>query len=421
MTEHTEHYDLLVIGSGPAGEKGAAQSGYFGKRVCIVERAPKPGGAAINTGGIPASKALRETALYFSGLRQRGLYGIEYHVKRDITVSDFLVRERAVIDAEWKLIDENIRKHGIVQIQGAARFLDRNTVAVTRYAEEPRHITGDCFLIATGSRPQRPEGIAVDGTTIVDSETILTLDRIPASLIVIGGGIVGCEYASMFAALGVRVSLVTSRSRLLTQLDAELSDALRAQMTARLGVQVYTDIDVTRITALLTRGHTSPWAATTEISARTARTVHHRAGTDARRTSGSERSAFASRRGGSCRSTQSYRTGVPGIYAAGDVIGRPALASAAMEQARVAVCHAFDFQYKREVATRLPFGVWTIPEVASVGETPEELTARGAEFEVGRSSFRNNPRGQIVGDLDGFIKLVFRPDSQQLLGVSHDR
>src|SRR3954471_3015081 len=172
----SDQFDLIVIGSGPAGEKGAAQAAYFGKRVCLIERAPKPGGAAVNTGTIP-SKALRETALYFSGLRQRGLYGVDYTVKENITVADFMFRERTVVEAEWKLIDDNLRRHGIEQIQGSARLIDGHTVDVTRYGEEPRHLTGDFILVATGSHPQRPDGIEVDGEVIVDSDTLLLLDK----------------------------------------------------------------------------------------------------------------------------------------------------------------------------------------------------------------------------------------------------
>src|SRR4051812_39968173 len=167
-----EHFDLVVIGAGPAGEKGAAQAAYFGKRVCIIERAPKPGGAAVNTGTIP-SKALRETALYFSGLRQRGLYGVDYSVKKDITVGDFMFRERTVIEAEWKLIDDNLKKHGIEQIQGSAEIIDPHTVEVTRFGQETRRITGNFILVATGSHPQQPDGIAVDGEVVVDSDTLL--------------------------------------------------------------------------------------------------------------------------------------------------------------------------------------------------------------------------------------------------------
>src|SRR5258708_1025036 len=241
-----DHYDLIVIGSGPAGEKGAAQAAYFGKRVCIIERAPRPGGAAVNTGTIP-SKALRETALYFYGLRQRGLYGVDYTVKENITVADFMFRERTVIEAEWQLIDDNLKRHGIEQIRGSARLVDGHTVDVSRYGEDDRRITGDVILVATGSHPQKPDDIAVDGEVIVDSDTLLTLDKIPQQMIVIGGGVIGCEYASTFAPMAVHLTIINSRPRLLAPLDPEVSDALRQQMTSRLGIQVITHAQVTSL------------------------------------------------------------------------------------------------------------------------------------------------------------------------------
>ncbi|MEO8335847.1 MAG: FAD-dependent oxidoreductase, partial [bacterium] len=180
-----DHYDLIVIGSGPAGEKGAAQAAYFGKRVCLIERAPRPGGAAVNTGTIP-SKTLRETALYFSGLRQRGLYGVDLSIKKNITIGDFMHRERAVIETAWSIIAENIDKHHITTLQGAAHFIDEHTVEITRYGQPPRRITGAVILVATGSTPLAPVGYAIDGEIIHDSDSLLTLQRIPPSLIVVG-------------------------------------------------------------------------------------------------------------------------------------------------------------------------------------------------------------------------------------------
>ena len=409
-----QHYDLVVIGAGPAGEKGAAQAAYFGKRVCVIERAPKPGGAAVNTGTIP-SKTLRETALYFSGLRQRGLYGVDYQVKHDITVSDFMFRERAVIDAEWKLIDDNFKRHGITQIQGAAAFMDANTVEVSRYGVEPRHVTGQVFLIATGSHPQQPDGVPVDGSVIVDSDTLLRLEKIPASMIVVGGGVVGCEYACIFAALGVRVTILTTRTRLLAHLDAEVSDALRQQMTARLGVSVMLDTEVTDIAVENGRAVVR-FAGGDELRADCALYCAGRIGASA--DLGLDAIGVRRNTRGFILVDDRYRTAVPGIYAAGDVIGFPALASTSMEQARVAICHAFDLRYKQAVANVIPYGVYTIPEIATVGMTEEQLTSKHIDFEIGRSSFRTNARGQIIGDLDGFVKLLFRPEDQRLLGAS---
>ncbi len=410
----TEQYDLVVIGAGPAGEKGAAQAAYFGKRVCLIERAPKPGGAAVNTGTIP-SKTLRETALYFSGLRQRGLYGVDLRVKHDITIADFMHRERSVIESAWTLIGENIERHGITLVQGTARFVDANTVEITRYGLVPRLISATNFLIATGSSPQAPTGYAVDGEVIVDSDTLLTLDKIPTSMVVVGGGAIGCEYACIFAALGVRVTLVNSRGRLLSHLDGDVSDALRQAMTARLNINVHGNAHVTAVEVEGRRAHLA-LSDGMPLSADVVLVCIGRAGNSGGL--GLEALGVHANSFGYLPVDACYRTAVPHIYAAGDVIGFPALASASMEQARVAVCHAFDLKYKRQVSNVLPYAIWTIPEIATVGESEDSLLARGVPFETGRASFRQNPRGQILGDVDGFLKLVFHPEDQRLLGVT---
>ena len=407
-------FDLIVIGSGPAGEKGAAQAAYFGKRVCLIERAPKPGGAAVNTGTIP-SKALRETALYFSGLRSHGLYGVDYKVKDDITVQDFMFRERTVVEAEWKLIDDNLKRHGIEQIQGSACIVDAHTVEITRFGQDPRRITGEFILIATGSQPQQPDGVDVDGDVIVDSDTLLTLETIPSQMIVIGGGVIGCEYACTFAAMGVKVTIINSRSRLLAHLDPEISDALRQQMTSRLGIQVILDANVTAIRRAEKRGIVQI-GGEQELSADCILFSAGRLGCV--KGLGLDTAGVKVNNRSYVVVDDKYRTSVPSIFAAGDVIGFPALASTSMEQARVAVCHAFDLKYKQKVSNVLPYCVWTIPELATVGETPEQLTARGQDFEVGRSSFRINPRGQIIGDTEGFVKVLFSPSDQRLFGAS---
>lgn len=410
----SEHFDLVVIGAGPAGEKGAAQAAYFGKQVCVIERAPKPGGAAVNTGTIP-SKTLRETALYFSGLRQRGLYGVDLRVKHDITISDFMYRERAVVEASWSLIDENLKRHHVTVVQGAAKVTGADTVEVTRYGEETRSISAEAILVATGSHPQQPTLVEVDGTIVVDSDSLLTLQKIPSRMIVIGGGVIGCEYACIFAALGVKVTIVNSRSRLLCHLDAEVGDALRRQVTSRLGISVLVDVEPTEIAV---EGEAAR-VVLTDGSTHYADVVLFSAGRQGNTAGlGLEELGVKLNQRGYVQVDKHYRTAVPGVYAAGDVIGFPALASTAMEQARVAVCHAFDLRYKQEVSPVLPYGVWTIPEIATVGETEDTLAARGVRYEVGRSSYRTNPRGQIIGDTEGFVKLIFDPDDQRLLGVS---
>jgi NAD(P) transhydrogenase len=410
----SEHFDLVIIGAGPAGEKGAAQAAYFGKKVCIIERAPKPGGAAVNTGTIP-SKTLRETALYFSGLRQRGLYGVDLRVKHDITISDFMFRERAVVEATWALIDENLKRHHVAVIQGSARVTGPKSVVVSRFGQEERTITGEAILIATGSHPQQPTMVAVDGTIIVDSDSLLTLQRIPARMVVIGGGVIGCEYACIFAALGVKVTIVNSKSRLLAHLDAEVGDALRQQITARLGISVQLDVEPTEI-AVVDEHARVKLSDGTELHSDVVLFSAGRVGNT--EGLGLDEVGVKCNKRGYIEVDKSYRTAVPTIYAAGDVIGFPALASTAMEQARVAVCHAFDLKYKQQVSNVLPYGVWTIPEIATVGDTEDALVQKSIAYEVGRSSYRINPRGQILGDTDGFLKMLFDPDDQRVLGVS---
>jgi NAD(P) transhydrogenase len=412
-----DHYDLIVIGAGPAGEKGAAQAAYFGKRVCVVERAPKPGGAAVNTGTIP-SKTLRETALYFSGLRQRGLYGVDYHVQSNISISDFMHRERAVVEASWKLIDENFQRHGITVVQGTARVLDGHTVEVTRYTETHR-ITADVILIATGSRPLRPADIPFDGEVVVDSDDVLRLQAIPGRVIVIGGGVIGCEYAGIFGALGCRVTIINARERLLTQLDAEVSEALAADMTRRLGTQVIVDamVKAVRIDTVDTQriGVVTLGDGTELIADCVLYSVGREGSTDGM---GLAEAGVRVNNRGFVLVDKHFRSTVPSVFAAGDVVGYPALAATSMEQARVAMCHAFDLKYKEEVASVLPYGVWTVPEIAMVGETEETAREKDLLYEVGKSSYRLNPRGQIIGDLDGFVKLIFRREDQRLLGCT---
>ncbi|MEA3245405.1 MAG: Si-specific NAD(P)(+) transhydrogenase [Gemmatimonadota bacterium] len=412
-----DHYDLLVIGAGPAGEKGAAQAAYFGKRVCVVERAPKPGGAAVNTGTIP-SKTLRETALYFSGLRQRGLYGVEYHVKSDITISDFMYRERSVVEASWELIDENFTRHGITVVQGSARVVDGHTVDVTRYTET-RRLTADVILVATGSHPLRPADIPFDGEVVLDSDDVLRLQAIPSRLIVIGGGVIGCEYAGIFGALGCRVTIVNAREHLLTQLDAEVSEALAADMTRRLGTQVIRNAEVRSVRVEGPEKERIAVVTLTDGTELVADAVLYSIGREGTTQHlGLEDAGVRANNRGFVLVDEHYRTTVPTIFAAGDVIGFPALAATSMEQARVAMCHAFDLKYKEAVSPVLPYGVWTVPEIAMVGETEDTARQKDLPYEVGRSSFRLNPRGQIIGDLEGFVKLVFRRDNQRLLGCS---
>ena len=408
-----EQYDLVVIGAGPAGEKGAAQAAYFGKKVCIVERAPKPGGAAVNTGTIP-SKALRETALYFAGLRQRGLYGVDYHVKADITLPDFMFRERLVVEAQWAQINQNLDHHHITVVQGAAHFIDPHTLEVTRYKQESRRIHGDVVLIATGAQPWRPADIPFDDSVIVDYDSLLRLEQIPARMLVIGGGVIGCEYASIFAALGVKVTIINQHERILMHFDGEVSEVLSTELTRRLGVNIVRDVEIAKVECIENVGRVT-LADDTLLHGECVLYCAGREGNTADLNLAA--AGIQTNARGFIAVDENFRTAAEGVYAAGDVIGFPALASTAMEQARVAMCRAFDLKYKQTMSSVLPFGVWTIPEAAMVGETEESARAQGLRYEIGKANFAHNARGLILGD-EGFLKLIFDASSQRLLGAA---
>jgi NAD(P) transhydrogenase len=407
-----ESFDLVVIGSGPAGEKGAAQAAYFGKRVALVERGPNLGGAGVNTGTVP-SKTLRESALYFSGLRQRGLYGIDYSLREGLTVPGFMHRKDAVVSAERLKIASNLAAHKIELITGAAHFEDSHIVCAVDQYGAPRLLRGEVILIATGSKPHRPPEIPFDDKAIFDSDSILRMDQIPKSMIVVGGGVIGCEYASIFTAMGVEVTLVDGRERLLPFLDAEISERLRTHLVS-LGLSILFQ-ERPKSTALMAAGVQMILASGKIVEAESALFAAGRRGDV--EALGLERAGLGINQRGNIEVNDQYQTGVNHIYAAGDVIGFPALASTSMEQGRVAMCHAFGFPYKQRLASQLPMGIYTIPEISAVGENEESCKEKGIPCEVGRAKYANNARGQIIGDTAGLLKLIFRPDNKQLLGV----
>jgi NAD(P) transhydrogenase len=407
-----DSFDLVVIGSGPAGEKGAAQAAYFGKRVALIERGPNLGGAGVNTGTVP-SKTLRESALYFSGLRQRGLYGIDYSLREGLTVQDFMHRKDAVVSAERLKIATNLAAHKIELIAGLARLEDPHTVKVVDQYGAPRYLRGEVILIATGSKPYRPPEIPFDDQSIFDSDSILSMDRIPKSMIVVGGGVIGCEYASIFTALGVAVTLVDGRDRLLPFLDAEISERLRDHL-AGLGLNLVLE-ERPKSTARAAGVVQMTLASGKVLEAETALFAAGRRG--AVDGLGLERAGLGISQRGNIDVNDHYQTGVSHIYAAGDVIGFPALASTSMEQGRVAMCHAFGFPYKQRLASQLPMGVYTIPEISAVGESEESCKEKKISYAVGCAKYANNARGQIIGDIAGMLKLVFRPEDRKLLGV----
>jgi len=406
-----QHYDLIVIGSGPAGEKGAAQAAYLGKRVAIIERSARVGGTGINTGTVP-SKTLREAALYYSGLRQRGLYGIDYSLRENMSVADFMHRKHIVIESEHKLIEDNINRHNITLIQGEASLLDAHTVQVTSEAGEKK-VHADIILIATGSSPYHPPEIQVDDHLIYDSDSILDMDRIPKTMAVMGGGVVGTEYASIFTALGVNVILVEPRERLLPFVDTEMIHRLTDRLKS-LGLKFALGDKAVEVKLTGNRVH---------LRLKTLGVLDVDIVLVA---SGRQSNVQALNLGqvgvkmedkGLIVVNENYQTSVPNIYAAGDVIGFPALASTAMEQARVAMVHAFDPAYQESISPVLPIAVYTIPEISSVGLTEDGCRNMDIPYLVGRAYYEDNPRGQIIGDMSGMVKLVFAPDDKKLLGV----
>jgi NAD(P) transhydrogenase len=403
-------YDLVVIGGGPAAERGAAQAAYFGKRVVIVERQPEPGGAAVHTGTLP-SKTLRETGLFLSGYRQRDLYGITVAVDRDVTVRRLIERKNAVVALETERIHRNLERHGIELVSGDGRLVDGHTVEVAT-SEGARSLKSEFVLIATGSAPYRPTGIPYDDPGVHDADGILGLDHLPSSLVVIGGGVIGCEYACMFAALGLDVHLIDPRPRLLPFLDTEMGNRLARAMT-RLGIEVHLDNRYNgverhngELTCTLSTGEKISSQAVLVAAGRTGNTAGL----------GLEAGGIEVDPRGYVVVDADFRTALPSVYAAGDVIGFPALASVSMEQARVAVCHAFGLTYKRQVSELQPYGVYTIPEVSCVGLGEDEAQRRGMDVVAGRAHFADNVRGQIMGDQDGMVKLVFDRASRKLVG-----
>jgi len=406
-----ERFDLVVIGGGAAGEKGAARAAYFGKRVAVVERRKEPGGATVHTGTLP-SKTLREAALFLSGYRQRDLYGVSVEVAPHLEIAKLIERKNAVRELETDRMLQNFARHGIELVHGSARLIDAQTVEVTDDVGGPRRMTTDVILIVTGSSPFRPPGIPFEDPDVHDSDSILEIDHVPASLAVLGGGVMGCEYASMFAVLGTDVHLIERRSPLLPFLDAEIVGRMTAGMSD-LGVTFHIGERadaVARRDGGLVCTLPSGGAISTEKVLVTAGRVGNTADL------GLEELGVGTDDRGRVLVDQAFHTSVPGVYAAGDVIGAPALATSSMEQARVAVSQSFGLVRDTYVASQLPYGVYTIPEVSSVGLSEQDARANGIEAVVGRALFRDNARGAIIGDRDGMTKLVFDPATRRLIG-----
>ena len=403
-------YDLVIIGSGPAGQKAAFCAVKQGRSVAIIERNGGIGGGCIHTGTVP-SKAMREAVLHFTGLRQRAFFGDAYTVKDDITMADLLSRTQHVVRNEVDVIRAHLKSNGVKVVWGNASFIDPHTVRVVR-DEDQIDLHGRHVVVACGTEPARPANVPFAPGQIIDSNELLTLKDLPRSLIVVGGGVIGCEYASMLAAVGVTITLVETRTKLLEFVDDEIAEMLQFRMRD-MGIRLRLGESVSNITAGGDYVEAS-LASNKKVTAQMMLyTIGRQGATD--RLNLAKAGLTADSRG-RLKVNDFYQTEVPHIYAAGDVIGFPALAATSMEQGRLAACHMFH-RIAEPVSPLYPLGIYTIPEMSLVGQTEQALTAAGIPYEVGMARYRETARGQLIGDPNGCLKLLFHPESRRLLGV----
>jgi NAD(P) transhydrogenase len=411
MGTGSKHFNLLVIGSGPAGQKAAIAAAKLKKKVAVIDRRGMVGGVCVHTGTIP-SKTLREAILYLSGFQQRTFYGRDYCLKDQIAMQDLVFRVKTVVDYEVQVIRAQLKRNDVEPIVGVASFVDPRSLAVE--TDEGRLIvSGDHILIASGTRPAHSETVPLDGSLVFDSDQILELGKIPKSIIVVGAGVIGIEYASMFTALGCDVTVIEERTEVLPFVDREIIEALcyhlrQHEGTLRLGegvAKVEKD-ERGKVVAHLKSGKRVVGDALLY-------TVGRQGNTD-KLNLGAAGLAADSR--GRIAVNECYQTSVPHVYAAGDVIGFPALASTSMEQGRLAALHMFA-EGRGADANLLPYGIYSVPEISMVGKTEEELTKAKVPYAVGVARYGELAKGQMLGDHTGFLKLLFCPESHKLLGV----
>lgn len=406
-------YDLVVVGSGPGGEKAAVKAAFFGHKVAIVEKERAFGGAGINTGTLP-SKTLKETALYLSGKYEKGLYGVERPLEHEATAKDFLFRKDIVIQHASEETATNIRQHGVEVFEGMGSFVDEHLIHITGPQEET--IYGEYIIIATGSYPMHPPGIPFDGKRVLDSDTILNIDCFPRTICVLGAGTIGIEYATIFATMGCKVYLINRSDRVLTFVDKEIREHLFEQMDVA-GIHFLCNQSVEKIK--VPRDNEEP------LHVELQNDIHLHV----------DKFLFAAGRNGQTKDLhlenvglevdkreqlevdETYQTKIPNIYAVGDVIGFPALASTSMDQGRVAVAHIFQTHDLEYLSPVLPYGIYTIPEISMVGITEEQAQEQELNYETGRFYHARTHRGKIMGAKAGMLKIVFTKDDLVIRGV----
>lgn len=410
-------YQMVVIGSGPSGQRAAIQAAKLGKRVAVIERARTVGGVCVNTGTIP-SKTFREAVLHLSGYRERGIYGSSYRVKQDIAIDDLLYRVQQVVRSEIDVIRNQMTRNRVELIESTASFIDAHTLELSSASGHGRRqITTERVVIACGTEASRDPHIPFDGQRVFTSDDVLGLEFLPRSIIVVGAGVIGVEYATMFSALGVRVTIVDKRPVLLPFLDHEISAALtyvaqQGNVTMRLGEEV--------AGIHMLEGVSKP----VEVRLQSGKVLHAEAALYSIGRSGATTRLALDRAGvevdSRCRIpvNEHFQSNVPHIYAVGDVIGFPSLASTSYEQGRAAARHAFGLREEHEGGIGLfPYGIYTVPEISTIGKNEDELTAAGIPYEIGKAHYREISRGQIIGDRTGMLKILFSPEDRKLLGV----
>jgi NAD(P) transhydrogenase len=404
-------FDLAVIGSGPGGQKAAIAAAKLERRVAIIERPNMLGGVCLNTGTIP-SKTLREAVLYLTGLDQREMYGQSYRVKDEITIADLAARTRHVVGRENDVVRSQLSRNRVTILTGTARFTGANTIEIDDGDGRTRQVSAGNIVIATGTRPARPASVAFDERTVIDSDGIQHLERVPRSMVVAGAGVIGIEYASMFAALGTRVTVIEQRDRMLEFCDLEVIEALKYHLR---------DLAVTfRFGETVSSVEAGPKGAIASLASGKrirADTVMYSAGRQGMTDDLDLAAAgLTADKRGRIEVDEFFRTAVPHIYAVGDVIGFPALAATSMEQGRLAAHHACG-EPVRAAQMLQPIGIYSLPEISFIGKTEDQLTEECVPFEVGVSRYRELARGQIIGDSYGVLKLLVSPKDRTLLGV----
>ena len=404
-------YDMIVIGCGPAGQRAAIQAAKLRKKVAIIDRREVVGGVCVNTGTIP-SKSFKEAVLFLSGFRQRNIYGASYRVKTDIKMSDLTFRCNRIMQLEIEVIKNQLNRNHVDTLYGHAAFIDPHTLEITSKSGTVKK-TAAQFVIAVGAKPYRPPNVHFNGRTIFDSDDVLNLQNLPREMTVVGGGVIGTEYGSMFAALGVNVTMVDARKRLLGFVDEELIDTFHYQMRSmgvrlRLGEEVESckPREDNAVVTVLKSGKVIVSDCVLYSAGRVSATSDL----------GLNTIGIPTDERGKISVNEHFQTTQPHIYAAGDVIGFPALASTSARQGRLATCHAFGVK-DTIMDVPLPFGIYAIPEISYVGMNEDELTKQGVPYETGVARYREIARGQLLGDENGMLKVLFHRETEQVLGV----